>query len=72
VSSGERNRRSPLSYVRASRTQLESWTEGGESPVDEVRHNELSKAGPEESSLNIPVPSGKAKYYYKTDSERVL
>jgi hypothetical protein len=72
VSSGERNRRSPLSYVRVSRTQLESWTVEGDSPVDEVRHNELSRAGPEESCLNIPVPSGKAKYYYKTDRELVL
>ena len=32
----------------------------------------LSRAGPEESCLNLPVPSGKAKYYWETDSEQVL
>ena len=31
----------------------------------------LSRAGPEESCLNLPVPSGKAKYSLSTDSEPV-
>ena len=31
----------------------------------------LSKAGPEESCLNLPAPSGKAKYSSETDSEPV-
>ena len=31
----------------------------------------LSKAGHEESCLNLPGPSGKAKYFQETDSERV-
>ena len=29
-------------------------------------------AGPEKSCLKQPVPSGKAKYYWETDSEQVL
>ena len=31
----------------------------------------LSRAGPEKSCLNLPAPSGKAKYYWETDSELV-
>ena len=31
----------------------------------------LSKAGPEKSCLNLPGPSGKAKYSWETDSELV-
>ena len=31
----------------------------------------LSRAGPEESCLNLPVPSGKAKYSLSIDSEPV-
>ena len=31
----------------------------------------LSKAGPEESCLKLPAPSGKAKYSLETDSEPV-
>ena len=31
----------------------------------------LSKAGPEKSCLNLPAPSGKAKYFWETDSEQV-
>ena len=31
----------------------------------------LSKAGHEESCLKPPGPSGKAKYYWETDSEQV-
>ena len=51
------------------------WTEEGDSPVLEMRDRLsriLSKAGPEESCLNQPAPSGKAKYYQETDSEPVL
>ena len=29
-------------------------------------------AGPVKPCLNVPAPSGKAKYYRETDSERVL
>ena len=32
----------------------------------------LSRAGPEKPCLNPPAPSGKAKYYWETDSELVL
>ena len=32
----------------------------------------LSSAGPEKSCVNLPAPSGKAKYYWETDSEQVL
>ena len=32
----------------------------------------LSRAGHEESCLNLPGPPGKAKYYQETDSEPVL
>jgi hypothetical protein len=31
----------------------------------------LSKAGQEKSRLNLPAPSGKAKYSWETDSEQV-
>ena len=31
----------------------------------------LSRAGPEESCLNLAAPSAKAKYYWETDSEQV-
>lgn len=40
-------------------------TEDGESPVHEMVisfSSILSRAGPEESCLNLPAPSGKAKY----------
>ena len=30
-----------------------------------------SSAGPEKSCVNMPAPSGKAKYYRETDSEQV-
>ncbi len=46
-------------------------TGGGESPVA-VNHqwgrSILSRGGPEKSPLNLPAPSGKAKYVQKTDS----
>ena len=31
----------------------------------------LSRPGQEKSRLNLPAPSGKAKYYMETDSELV-
>ena len=31
----------------------------------------LSSAGPEKSCVNLPAPSGKAKYSLETDSEPV-
>jgi hypothetical protein len=31
----------------------------------------LSRPGQEKSRLNLPAPSGKAKYYQETDSEQV-
>ena len=47
----------------------------GERPVHEMRYipsRILSRAGHVKSCLNLPEPSGKAKYSSKTDSERVL
>ena len=47
----------------------------GESPVSVSLYNcsgILSRGGQEKSPLNLPAPSGKAKYYQETDSERVL
>ena len=32
----------------------------------------LSSAGPEKSCVNLPAPSGKAKYYQEADSAPVL
>ena len=46
-------------------THLERWTGEGDSPVSEmqsVRVRILSKAGPEESCLNLAAPSAKAKH----------
>ena len=46
----------------------------GESPVHEIvllPSRILSRAGHEKSCLNLPGPSGKAKYYWETDSEPV-
>ena len=48
-----------------SGTVLESWTIEGDSPVRVgvgISGSILSKAGHEESCLNQPGPSGKAKY----------
>jgi hypothetical protein len=53
---------------------LESITIGGDSPVCEIDllpNSILSTAGPEKSCGNLPAPSGKAKYYWETDSELV-
>ena len=53
---------------------LESHTLEGESPVH-VSINSiigiLSRSGHEKSWLNLPGPSGKAKYFWETDSEPV-
>ena len=46
----------------------------GESPVHEIFYipsSILSRAGHVKSCLNLPEPSGKAKYYWETDSEQV-
>ena len=56
-----------------SGTRLERRTEGGESPVREIRVHRLarypSRPGHEESRLNLGGPSSKAKYELVTDSE---
>ena len=55
-------------------TVLGRRAEGGESPVPGMRTRPagiLSSAGPEESRVNLPAPSGKAEHYRETDSERV-
>ncbi len=47
---------------------------GGDSPVhvdNYILSSTLSRAGHEKSCLNLPGPSGKAKYYWETDSEQV-
>ena len=43
---------------------MENATVGGDSPVHEgyIQGN-MSKAEPEKFCLNMPAPSGKAKYY---------
>ena len=49
-----------------SGTLLESWTIAGDSPVHEthaIPSGILSRAGHVRSCLNLPEPSGKAKYY---------
>ena len=53
---------------------LERQTEGGESPVHgryDYKAGLLSSAEPEKLCVNLPAPSGKAKYYRETDSELV-
>lgn len=55
--------------------RLESRAIAGESPVQVIETSDssiLSRAGHEESCLNLPGPPGKAKYYQETDSEPVL
>ena len=49
--------------------------EGGESPVLVSLYNGsgiLSRGELVKLPLKLPAPSGKAKYYQETDSERVL
>ena len=53
---------------------LESWAIACDSHVEYKltgTSSILSKAGPEKSCLNLPAPSGKAKYSSETDSEPV-
>ena len=53
---------------------LERCSIEGDSPVHEIfmlPSSTLSTAGPEKSCGNLPAPSGKAKYYWETDSEQV-
>ena len=53
---------------------MERITIEGESPVYEINllpSSILSRAGHVKSCLNLPGPSGKAKYYWETDSEQV-
>ena len=53
---------------------LESHTVEGESPVRVSINNIigiLSRSGHEKSWLKLPGPSGKAKYFWETDSEPV-
>ena len=53
---------------------LESHTIDGESPVHVSINNIigiLSRSGHEKSWLKLPGPSGKAKYFWETDSEPV-
>ena len=57
-----------------NRIELESSTAEGDSPVDEIMYipsSILSRAGHVKSCLNLPEPSGKAKYSSNTDSEPV-
>ena len=55
--------------------ELESSAIAGDSPVQASEFGDssiLSRAGHEESCLNLPGPPGKAKYSQETDSEPVL
>ena len=56
------------------RNALERAITEGDNPVRVTCFHDsvtLSRAGHEESCLNLPGPSGKAKYSLVTDSERV-
>ena len=53
---------------------MEIWTIEGESPVQVIfiiDSSILGSAGHEKSCMNLPGPSGKAKYSPETDSEPV-
>ena len=53
---------------------MERQSVEGERPVHEIvliPSSILSRAGHVKSCLNLPGPSGKAKYYRETDSEQV-
>ena len=57
--------------MHAKRKRLESRAAAGESPLRASMHGDsgiLSSAGHEESCVNQPGPSGKAKYSPETDS----
>ena len=54
--------------------QSGKFDDRGDSPVHEIQINGtsiLSRAGHVKSCLNLPEPSGKAKYSLKTDSAQV-
>ena len=54
---------------------MEIVAKDGDSPVRENRQKpsgHLSNPGHEKSCVNLPGPSGKAKYSRETDSEPVL
>ena len=56
------------------RTSQESWAIVGNSPVFETRstpHEHPSSAGSGKAGVNLPGPSGKAKYKHATDSALV-
>ena len=87
VSSGERKRNSPNLDTLVSggcRTTDEHFIEaesfgklnqrGWQSRKRKMKWNSgiLSRAGSETPCLNLPAPSGKAKYSRETDSEQVL
>ena len=60
--------------IMRRRTFLESKATEGDSPVFVsiiIGVGILSRSGHEKSWLNLPGPSGKAKYYWETDSEPV-
>ena len=61
--------------VKGTGTVMELWTKEGDSPVlviFTIVSGILSSAGHEKSCVNLPGPSGKAKYSRETDSEQVL
>ena len=66
--------RTAIRDINKKWNKLESLIIEGDNPVH-VKINEtssiLSRAGHEESCLNLPGPSGKAKYFSETDSEPV-
>ena len=67
-------RRTDITVKTIKKNDLESSTKEGDSPVfvpSFLQVSILSSTGPEKSSVNQPVPSGKAKYFQKTDSEPV-
>ena len=88
ASSGERTRKSPNLLVtarRGYRTAIIKFRDDmnrmGNMQPKRVRALQrksmssgsiLSRAGSETPRLNLPAPSGKAKYYWETDSEPVL
>lgn len=70
-----RQRLREVTKQKLSRKILERSTKEGDSPVDEKFLPSWiaypSTAGHVEPCGNLPGPSGKAKYYYATDSELV-
>ena len=59
---------------KQNKNNLERLTVEGDSPVLVmlvVGNSILSRSAPVKRRLNLPAPSGKAKYYRETDSELV-